>query len=248
MENKIIADKNFRLLTENPYPGRGIVIGRDEYGKPLQIYWIMGRSDNSRNRVFSIDGERVFTEPANPATAGDTSLTLYNAMGYKNGCHVVSNGKQTDDILEAVNASDSLGGLVEGLFSHTYEPDKPNYTPRISGVCSMMGHGRLPAFQLSILRKSSFEHDDTCDRFYYDFGNGNVGFGRMITTYSGDGNPLPSFSGEPLLVPLRGEAMDVLETYWAALNEANRVSLVVKSLNFDGTASRIFVKNKYEKV
>jgi hypothetical protein len=235
------AEVNLQALRENPYPGRGIVIGRDETGRQLiQVYWIMGRSANSRNRVFEKDDAtgRLFTEAADLAKVEDPSLIFYNAMMEQRGIFIVSNGDQTDTIAQAIRAgSDSY----EALSQRTYEPDKPNYTCRIAGLCFGGTVG-----QLAVLRRSAW--GDTCDRHFYEFSQIAAGLGFCITTYAGDGNPLPPFRGEPYLLPLIGGIEEVAAAMWSALNEANRVSLAVKFINIDTGRSRISIINEYEKV
>ncbi len=242
----LLAKANFFNLSGNPYPGRGIVVGLDETDKYLvQVYWIMGRSENSRNRVFSADDRRVYTEAADPSKVKDPSLIIYNAMLQSDGCYIVSNGDQTDTILELQPRYDWGPGDIDfALESREYEPDAPNYTQRITAVCSIVaGH---PAFiQMSILRKSMF--DSGCDRLAYFYDNLRSGLGFCITTYSGDGDPLPAFRGDPLLMPLVGGIKVIAQAYWAALNEANRVSLVVKFIDKMTGESRVHIINKYEK-
>ncbi|MES2470836.1 MAG: IMP cyclohydrolase [Patescibacteria group bacterium] len=245
------ASNNFNLFASNPYPGRFILIGRDSVsGNLVQVYGLTGRSENSRNRVFSSDDDgRLFTEAADPAKVKDPSLIIYNAMletvcDGKKRC-IVSNGDQTDSVIAYFNRGENNDGdtLVAALQGRQYEPDQPNFTPRITGMC-------FPAFTkhitLSVLRKSVF--NDSCDRCFYHYVNIPAGYGMLISTYSGDGNPLPSFRGEPMLMPLKGDPTDILETYWGALNEANRVALAVKIIDAKTGVSEIRIKNKLEKV
>jgi hypothetical protein len=240
-----IAQENLENLSSNIYPGRGIIVGMDETGQNLiQIYFITGRSPGSRNRIFNYDGERVFTQAAdNTKEVGDSNLTLYNTMR-EDGTHfVVSNGNQTDTVITTLQCRSSLmAGFVEGLAQHQYEPDS-NHTPRITGVCFP---SRFPMAQLSILRKS--EWDDSSNRFFYSYEKLAPGFGFCITTYMGDGNPLPLWKGEPLLMPLNSDIQGLADTYWSALNESNRVSLVVKLIPMKKGVSMVKIVNKYEKV
>lgn len=241
-----IADLNMQALSDNPYPGRGIVIGRNKTGDIIQIYWIMGRSKSSRNRVFGADGRRVYTEIANPAIeSGNTDLTIYAAMDSHDGNHVVTNGKQTDDIMGYV-ANIYPRGFERALANHRYEPDPPNFTPRISAICKA-GNSRCD-FIISIIRKSA--SDMSCERILYHYEEIPPGFGRCITTYCGDGDPLPPFLGEPLLVPIEGEDIDsILEYYWDALNDANKVSLAVKVIRADDPLKvAVTTVNKYKQV
>lgn len=242
----LVAMANLHRLSENPYPGRGIVIGCDKTGQFLiQVYWIMGRSANSRNRVFNSDNTgRVFTEAANPAEMTDPSLVIYNAMASLNGCHIVSNGSQTDDVVKGIGMFGVRGGSFHcSMSSQQYEPDKPNFTPRITGQCVI--DGSTPLVQLSTLRKSLFGNG--CERHLYSYPDIAPGFGYCITTYKGDGDPLPSWQGEPLLMPLAGSINEIADTYCGILNEENFVSLAVKFIPIDGRKSDIYIVNKYKK-
>lgn len=243
------ARANLEDLRRNPYPGRGIIVGLDETGEyMIQVYWIMGRSENSRNRVFDHEERRVFTEPADLAKVQDPSLIIYNAMDAMNGYHVVSNGHQTDVALRHLVCGSNLHISVG---KYQYEPDRPNFTPRITAVSSWKKG--VPMAQISILRKSA--QGETCDRCFYTFGEIGRGIGYCVTTYSGDGDPLPSFRGEPYPLPLTGGIDEIGETLWDVLNHENRVSLVVKSIrigscriDIDRRRSGIWIKNKFTKV
>jgi len=233
-----LAQKNLETLRSNPYPGRGIVIGTsDTGGNMVQIYWIMGRSENSQNRVFGKDGGRLFTEAADASRVKDPSLIIYNAMGENGFQYVVSNGHQTDPVAQMITQHP----LSSILSAWKYEPDDPNWTPRITGVCSLT---KMPSLELAILRRTSW---DTCERFYYQYTEVVPGFGRGITTYSGDGKPLPAFEGEPKLMPLVGDAQQILRTYWGALNPENRVSLAVKLITCRTGKSTIYIINRFQK-
>lgn len=238
-----LADANLASLARNPYPGRGIVVGLDETGENLvQVYWIMGRSENSRNRVFKTDEARLFTEAADPSKVQDPSLIIYNAMlkgMTPSSLGVVSNGNQTDDVAKLAHKLD----LYKVMQDWMYEPDKPNFTPRITAI-SMWLSGKAYA-EMSIVRKSLWSN--ACDRHLYEINHLGRGFGHCITTYSGDGTPLPAFQGEPHLLPFVGDAGEIAARYWLALNESNRVSLAVKFISKNGT-SHITVMNKYQKV
>lgn len=242
------AAANFHHLRENPYPGRGIVVGLNGTGHSLvQIYWIMGRSPNSRNRVFEMGGGHVYTTPADPSKVKDPSLIIYNAMSEYGDVCVVSNGAQTDTIIERLREPAPFECLYTGLEGVEYEPDAPNFTPRISAACGWSDDcGDVFYFaEMSVLRKSAYTDD--CDHLFYGFGAFGPGFGHCITTYMGDGDPLPAFRGEPILVPLTGDIEDVADTYWAALNEDNKVSLVVKFIPKDDVPF-VTIRNKYSKV
>lgn len=235
------AQQNFFALRQNPYPGRGIVAGLDESGEYLvQVYWIMGRSENSRNRVFKFDDNtgRLYTEAAVASAMKDPSLVIYNAMREAGRHYVVSNGDQTDTVADYSRGPLFLNRVLDG---RRYEPDAPNFTQRITAVSSLAkGH---PFIQMSILRKSVF--GDDCDQMLFEY-RPRPGFGHCITTYAGDGDPLPPFRGDPLLMPLVCKSKDVAELYWAALDEVNRVSLAVKFIEVFNGRSDIYVINKYK--
>jgi len=233
--------RNLEALKNNPYRGRGIVVGLDETGRFLvQIYWIMGRSANSRNRVFASDAGRLWTEAADPAKVADPSLIIYNAMRETKDLYVVTNGDQTDTIIEAALAGEDFR---QALNTRVYEPDAPNFTPRISAVCSL-SHG-APVAELAVLKKSPFGNG--CDRHFFRYEQFSPGIGYCITTYLGDGNPLPSFRGEPLALPLEGDAQAIARTMWDALNAENRVSFAVKFIEIATGRSAIIVLNQYRK-
>lgn len=254
MEFKIQAEKNLLALKENPYPGRGIIIGTNETGKFLvQVYFIMGRSENSRNRIFIEEEEEIKTFPLDPTKVKDPSLIIYTAMADKhyskdiNGgafdekgkqvhcVYAVSNGAQTKDMLE--------GGIKHSLLKWTYEPDYPNFTPRIGARFVTFKDENPTIAEMAILKKSST--DDGCHKLFYRPPL-TAGFGHCITTYNGDGNPLPSFEGEPYVLPLSGRMKDVARSIWDSLNEENRISLVVKFINPDTSLVMYQIINKFK--
>lgn len=239
---KLQADANLFKLGENPYPGRGVVVGLDKTGEHLiQVYWIMGRSENSRNRVFGHDGKgRLFTEAADPSKVKDPSLIIYNAMRESHAFAIVSNGHQTDSVAERRSISRDFHDVMRGF---QYEPDAPNFTSRITA--RSWWDDVNPAAEMSVLRKSPWS--DACDRHLYEINDFGKEFGYCITTYRGDGDPLPTFQGEPYLLPLVGDASQVAKTYWEVLNAYNRVSLAVKFVPMDGP-SNIVIINKYSKI
>lgn len=241
------ARKNLAGLEANPYPGRGVVVGLDRKGKNMvQIYWIMGRSENSRNRVLSHDnGGRIFTDFADPSKGGDPSLIIYNAMLGGNGLHIVSNGDQTDTVMDSMPYQG--GSFERSLEGRTYEPDGPNFTSRITGFCQINSAQRWQCRSgLAILRKSPWS--GACQREFYHYADMGDGFGYGVTTYSGDGNPLPSFSAKPLLLPIMDNIHAVTAEYWDILNPENRVALAVKFIPLDGGTPVTEIRNKYEKV
>lgn len=226
-------------LAANPYPGRGLVLGRAESGESwLQVYWIMGRSENSRNRVFVAEGGELRTEAADPAKLADPSLIIYEAMLELPGVYLVSNGDQTRTVCDVMEAG---GRFEDALEMREREPDAPNYTPRISGLIDLrLGEA---VFALSILKANPAEPALT-DRTTFRPAAPPPGFGLGLTTYQGDGNPLPSFRGEPLWLPLSGSAEAVADAYWAALDRSNRVALAVKEIRASG-AGRITLRNRF---
>jgi hypothetical protein len=226
-------------VADNPYPGRGLVLGRADDGAWLQIYWIMGRSENSRNRRFVAEGGELRTEPVDLSAVEDPSLIIYRAMGELPGRFVVSNGDQTDTILEGLSAGE---GFELSLAKREREPDAPNYTPRISGLIDFQSG--TPALALSVLSANRADPALT-DRNGFRPAAPPRGYGRALTTYEGDGDPLPPFRGEPLWFPVGGSPEQLLERYWAALDPENRVALAVKAIAADGGERRILVRNRH---
>lgn len=234
------AKRSFsQRLEQNPYPGRGLVVGRSTRGDWLQVYWIMGRSENSRNRRFVAEpGGTLRTEAVDPAKLADPSLVIYEAMLELPGLYLVSNGDQTRTLHDALAAG---GGFAAALATREREPDAPNYTPRISALLDLRGE---PALALSILRANDADPALT-DRITFAPAPPPAGLGLGLTTYRGDGDPLPSFRGDPLWLPLGGEPDAVLESYWQALDAANRVALAVKRIPAAGGASELLVRNRF---
>ncbi|HEX3047473.1 MAG TPA: IMP cyclohydrolase [Bacillota bacterium] len=242
-----LAERNLGLLKNNPYPGRGIVIGMTPDSKHLvQIYWIMGRSENSRNRIFVNENDFIKTEAFDPAKVKDPSLIIYYAAKHLNGVHIVTNGDQTDTIYAALtrgNGAECPRAFEDALDTRKFEPDAPNYTPRISGLIDL--NNPKAAYQLSILK--SVDHDPNyCVRQYYSYEQALPGFGHCLHTYSGDGDPLPSFAGEPYLVPLVNRIEDLERYYWEALNEENRISMLVKFIRLEKREFTIRIVNKHK--
>ncbi len=235
------AEANFAgHLAASPYPGRGLVLGRSDDGEAwLQLYWIMGRSANSRNRVFVADGATLRTEPFDAAAVEDPSLILYDAMLERERVYLVTNGDQTRTLFDGLGRGESF---ETALASREREPDAPNYTPRISGMIDL--RGPAPAFALSILKANRADPDGT-DRTCFRPAPPPPGFGLCLTTYRGDGAPLPPFEGEPLWLPLAGEPEALLERYWGALAAANRVALAVKRIPLGGGPGRLWVRNRH---
>lgn len=238
------ADMNLRdtfqhRIANNPYPGRGVVVGRNSQGDWTLIYWIMGRSPNSRNRKFVATGGTLRTEAVDPAKVEDPSLIIYEAMLELPGVQLLSNGDQTRTIWNTLSAG---GSFIDALKTRAHEPDAPNFTPRISAQLDLRND--TPSIQLSLLRVSPQTETET-DRCFFSVAPPAPGTGRALTTYMGDGNPLPSFSGEPLLLPCEGNTQDILNTYWGSLNAENRVALAVKRVTAAGACAELLIRNQY---
>jgi len=235
-----LADQTVQQLKTNAYPGRGIVIGlTPDATRYVQVYWIMGRSENSRNRVF-IPEENGFlrTEARDPAKLSDPSLIIYYPLRHEGGAHIATNGDQTDTIWNAIRE----GGTFESaLAQRTYEPDPPNFTPRISGIVDL--NDKQNAYKLSILKSNENDESQT-KRQYFHYEKAIAGFGHFISTYQGDGNPLPTFAGEPQLAPVFDDEKETARFYWDLLNEENKISLLVKTIRIDNGEASLTVINK----
>lgn len=228
-------------LSSTTYPGRGIIVGKSEDGKKaVAAYWTMGRSAGSRNRVFVEDGDGIRTQAFDTSLiAGDPSLIIYAAVRVLGKKTIVTNGDQTDTIYEGLEK-----GLTfeQSLRSRKYEHDAPNYTPRIS---SLLNFENGYDYSLSILKSDCGNGDNTL-RFTYTYDNPQNGEGHYIHTYMGDGNPLPSFEGEPVKVKISGSIDDFTNQIWTSLNEDNKVSLFVRFIDIESGKweTRILNKNK----
>ena len=232
-----------RLLRENPYPGRGIVLGRSADGRyAVAAYFIMGRSENSRNRVFVADGEGIRTEAFDPAKLSDPSLIIYAPVRVLGGDTIVTNGDQTDTIYSFLSSGKSF---ADALRTRTFEPDSPNFTPRISGIVKVKD-GAMK-YKLSIL-KSDGGNADSVERFFFEYDQPVAGEGRFIHTYRCDGSPIPSFAGEPERVRLMGDIDTFTRMVWNSLNEDNKVSLFVRYIDLATGKTQDRIVNKYEKV
>lgn len=228
------------LLKNNAYPGRGIMIGKSADGKhAVTAYFIMGRSENSRNRVFVEDGEGIRTQAFDPSKLVDPSLIIYAPVRVLNHQTVVTNGDQTDTVYNCLKDGKTF---EDALRTRAFEPDGPNWTPRISGIMDISG-GNF-SYKLSIL-KSANGNGESCERFFYEYGQPVAGEGRFIHTYRCDGDPIPSFEGEPTPVAVDNDIDEYTRTIWESLNEANKVSLFVRyiSLEDSKTETRIINKN-----
>ena len=228
-------------LQENSYPGRGIIIGRSKDGtKAVTAYFIMGRSENSRNRIFVEDGEGIRTQAFDPSKLVDPSLIIYAPVRVLGNKTIVTNGDQTDTIYEGM---DRQLTFEQSLRSREFEPDAPNYTPRISGIMHIE-NGKY-SYAMSIL-KSNNGNPDACNRYTFAYENPVAGEGHFIHTYMNDGNPLPSFEGEPAWVKIDGDIDTFTNMIWNNLNEDNKVSLFVRFIDIKTGKyeTRIINKNK----
>ena len=228
-------------LNSNTYPGRGIVIGKTKDGKKaVTAYFIMGRSNNSRNRVFVEEGERIRTQAFDPSKLEDPSLIIYAPVRVLGNKIIVTNGDQTDTIYEGM---DKQLTFEQSLRTREFEPDAPNYTPRISGIMHVE-NGKYN-YAMSIL-KSNNGNPKACNRYTFVYENPVAGEGHFIHTYMHDGNPLPSFEGEPKLVEINGYIDEFTNMVWTNLNEDNKVSLFVRFIDIETGEyeTRIVNKNK----
>ena len=228
----------YRLLESNPYPGRGIVLGRSADNRfAVAAYFIMGRSENSRSRIFVPTEDGIRTQAHDPSKMTDPSLIIYHPVRQAGRGLVVTNGDQTDTVRDYLLEGKTF---AQALHTREFEPDAPNYTPRVSGLLSPDG-----SFQLSIL-KSADGDPGCCCRYFYHYDRPLPGEGRFIHTYMGDGDPLPSFQGEPERVILDAPgAEELADRMWAALNGENKVSLFVRYAALaDGTCQDV-IHNKH---
>ena len=213
-------------LAGNSYPGRGIVIGKSADGKyAVTAYFIMGRSENSRNRVFVEDGEGIRTQAFDPSKLSDPSLIIYAPVRVLGNKTIVTNGDQTDTIYELMDKQQTF---EQALRTREFEPDAPNYTPRISGIMHL--ENGTYNYAMSIL-KSNNGNPDACNRYTFAYENPVAGEGNFIHTYMHDGNPLPSFEGEPKLISVPNRIEEFTDLLWNSLNEENKVSLFVRYID-----------------
>ena len=230
----------FSLLESNPYPGRGIFLGRSADGAHAVIaYFIMGRSENSRNRIFEPTEDGIRTKAFDESKMTDPSLIIYHPVRVVNGTVVVTNGDQTDTVADALRAGKSW---VRALRTREFEPDAPNFTPRISGMVRPDG-----SYRLSILKNAG--DGKACNRFFYEYDAPLAGVGHFLSTYMTDGDPLPSFTGEPIAAAVEAPSAKALaDKLWQSLNRDNKVSLYVSYIRLsDGQADTVIL-NKHQEV
>ena len=232
----------FDELKQNPYPGRGIVIGKSADGKyAVTAYFIMGRSVNSRNRVFVEDGDGIRTQAFDPSKLEDPHLIIYAPVRVLGNNTIVTNGDQTDTVYELMGKGQTF---EQSLRTREFEDDAPNFTPRISGIMNV--ENNKYSFAMSILKSANGNPDD-CDRYTFSYENPLSGEGRFIHTYKCNENPLPSFEGEPKRVEIGNDDIDTFaDKVWNSLNEDNKVSLFVRYIDIASgeTKSKIINKNK----
>ena len=226
-------------LTANTYPGRGIVLGKTPNGKyAVAAYFIMGRSENSRNRVFVEEGEGIRTEAYDPAKLSDPSLIIYAPVRVLGNKTIVTNGDQTDTIYELMDKQQTF---EQALRTRKFEPDEPNYTPRISGILHVE-NGKFN-YAMSIL-KSNNGNPEATNRYTFAYENPVAGEGRFIHTYKENTNPLPSFEGEPKLVEMMDDMEQFTNMLWESLNEENKVSLFVRYIDIQTGEYKTNIINK----
>ena len=233
-----LKDLNLFLST-NSYPGRGIVIGRSEDGKRAAIaYFIMGRSENSRNRVFMAQGGGIRTQAFDESKLTDPSLIIYSPVRTYENKTIVTNGDQTDTIYDGFEKGRSF---ADSLCLREFEPDGPNYTPRISGLIEIYNDNFR--YSMSIL-KSDNGNPESCLRYFFYYENPLPGEGRFLHTYERDGNPLPSFEGEPKRVEIKGDLDEFTESIWDSLDADNKVSLFTRFIDLENGKFESKIVNK----
>lgn len=231
------------LLSENSYPGRGIIVGKSADGKSALIaYFIMGRSVNSRNRIFEAFDGGMRTKAFDESKISDPSLIIYNPYLKLDNVDIVTNGDQTNTIYDFLVRGETF---EDSLRTREFEPDSPNFTPRISSMVKYDFAKNDFTYKLSIL-KSANGRSEVCNRYFFDYETEN-GIGHFIHTYKCDGNPIPSFYGEPEEVSMPNTAEELANIVWSSLNEDNKVSLLVRQILLDGSDEKQIIINKNEK-
>ena len=228
------------IIKDNSYVGRGIIIGKSRNGeKAVTAYFIMGRSENSRNRVFIKQGDEVIIHPFDASKVEDPSLIIYSPVRAVKNSLIVTNGDQTDTIYDFINDGKTFEQALE---TREFEPDKPNFTPRISGILNF--NGNEFDYKLSIL-KSADENGSACNRYTFNYSPLN-GLGHFIHTYNCDGNPSPTFTGEPERVEIPDDIDEFTDDIWNNLNEQNKISLYVRYIDLESGeyCDRMINKNK----
>ena len=240
---EMAVETNLDALRNSQYPGRGIVIGRTPDARHfVQVYWIMGRSAGSRNRVFVADNETVRTRAFDESVLENPSLVVYRPIRVLNACHIVSNGDHTDTICDAIQDG---GSFESALNTRTFEPDPPIFTPRIAGIVDLDDSGAV--YRIGIL-KALARNGESASRQYFSYETAIPGIGHCITTYTDDGDPPPAFFGEPYAVELHDGIETNRDFFWNLLDEANRVSLLVKFIDVASGNTNLRIVNKYRQL
>lgn len=229
----------FDYLAAKEYPGRGIILGKSEDNRAVFAYFIMGRSTNSRNRVFEISNDDIRTKAFDESLLSDPSLIIYSPVRVLGKKIIVTNGDQTDTIYEYLKDKKTF---EDALYTRTFEPDAPNFTPRISGLIDIESGLKL---KLSILKSDEGDESQSL-RFFYNYDNPKPGEGFLIHTYKENSNPLKSFEGEPIKVSLKGSIDEFCNSLWNSLNTDNKISLAVRYIDMATGKYEQIIKNKLE--
>ena len=230
----------FKYLSKLEYPGRGIILGKSDDGKNVAFaYFIMGRSVNSRNRIFDVYGDDIRTKAFDESLLNDPSLIIYSPVKVFGDNVIVTNGDQTDTIYEYLKSGKSF---EDALYTRTFEPDAPNFTPRISGLIERKDRLKL---KFSILKSDEGDENQTL-RFFYNYDNPKPGEGFLIHTYKGNSDPLKSFEGEPKKIQISGDIDEFSEKLWNSLDSENKISLAVRYINLETGEYKQVIKNKLE--
>ena len=229
----------FDYLAAKEYPGRGIILGKSEDNRAVFAYFIMGRSTNSRNRVFEVSNDDIKTKAFDESLLSDPSLIIYSPVRVLGKKIIVTNGDQTDTIYEYLKEKKSF---EDALYTRTFEPDAPNFTPRISGLIDIESGLKL---KLSILKSDEGDESQSL-RFFYNYDNPKSGEGFLIHTYKENSDPLKSFEGEPKKVSLKGSIDEFCNSFWNSLNDDNKISLAVRYIDMATGKYEQIIKNKLE--
>ena len=229
----------FDYLAAKEYPGRGIILGKSEDNRAVFAYFIMGRSTNSRNRVFEVSNDDIMTKAFDESLLSDPSLIIYSPVRVLGKKIIVTNGDQTDTIYEYLKNKKTF---EDALYTRTFEPDAPNFTPRISGLIDIESGLKL---KLSILKSDEGDESQSL-RFFYNYDNPKPGEGFLIHTYKENSNPLKSFEGEPIKVSLKGSIDEFCNSLWNSLNTDNKISLAVRYIDMATGKYEQIIKNKLE--
>ena len=229
----------FDYLAAKEYPGRGIILGKSEDNRAVFAYFIMGRSTNSRNRVFEVSNDDIRTKAFDESLLSDPSLIIYSPVRVLGKKIIVTNGDQTDTIYEYLKDKKTF---EDALYTRTFEPDAPNFTPRISGLIDIESGLKL---KLSILKSDEGDESQSL-RFFYNYDNPKPGEGFLIHTYKENSNPLKSFEGEPIKVSLKGSIDEFCNSLWNSLNTDNKISLAVRYIDIATGKYEQIIKNKLE--